>query len=285
MQFSFFHSSVAENSLDLLPEHGSVEQDVDESNLDTSLHSSRFDHAISYLNKLMISYSFELFRMLVVDIVSVTNGQCVSSIKTRVCCDEDVRSISCNSQNQLLVCTTKEILESSILAEHFTVSLRNNNSLKHVWVRGEKRFEVRLQPCFMFSPEEQFIATWDSFNSGYGVHILDAKTGETRHSLLTCQHDIVDCKFVVNDESLICCSKDNFLRLFDIRSGNLLSVLDIEEQPQCLEACLDKPVVAIGLLGARLKFLHVKLPIIQDAEGKKGEKIWQLFLMFSFRES
>jgi len=209
--------------------------------------------------------------MLVVDIVSVTNGECVSSIKTRVCCDEDVRFISCNSQNQLLVCTTQERVEGSFTVVQFTVSLRNYSSFKCVWERNEKSIEgPTLPPYFVFSPEEQFVATWNSFDSGYGVHILDAQTGKTRHSLLTDQGNIVDCKFVLNDESLVCCSKDNFLRLFNIRSGDLLSMLDIEEQPHCLGACLDKPLVVIGLLGARLKFVHVKLPSVQDAEGKKG---------------
>ena len=124
--------------------------------------------------------------------------------------------------------------------------------------------------------------TWASFNSGYGVHILDAKTGETNHTLLKDQDDIIDCKFVVDDEYLVCCSKDNFLRLFDIRSGDLLSVLDIEEQPCCLGACLDKSLVAIGLWGARLKFVHVKLPSDQDAEGRKGENYWLYATMISF---
>jgi len=126
----------------------------------------------------------------------------------------------------------------------------------------------------MFSPDGEFVVTWASFSSGYGVHILDAKTGETQRTLLKDQDDIVDCKFVVNCESLVCCSKDNFLRLFNIRSGDQLSVLDIEEQPCCLGACLDKPLVAIGLWGARLKFVHVELPGVQDSEGKKGEKSW-----------
>ena len=77
---------------------------------------------------------------------------------------------------------------------------------------------------------------------------------------------------VVNDEFLVCCSKDNLLRLFNVKSGNLLSVLEIEERPHCLEAYLDQPLVAIGLLGARLRFVHVELPSVQDAAGKKGEK-------------
>ena len=131
----------------------------------------------------------------------------------------------------------------------------------------------------MFSPKEEFVVTWGSLNSGRGLHILDARTGETLRTLLKDQDDIVDCKFVVNGESLVCCSKDNFLRWFDIRSGDLLSVLDIEERPYCLGACLGKPLVAIGLLGARVKFVHVELPRVQDAEGKRGEK-WLHFQVF-----
>lgn len=212
-----------------------------------------------------------LLRSLCVDIVNVTSGECVSSIKTRVGCDY-LEFVSCNSQNQLLVCTIEELDDDVFEGEHLTVSLRNNNSFSCVWKREAERYDTRsFTSYFMFSPEEEFVVTWASFSSSYGVHILDVKTGETQRTLLKDQDDIVDCKFVVNGESLVCCSKDNFLRLFDIRSGDLLSVLDVEEQPCCLGACLDKPLVAIGLRGARLKFVHVKLPSDQNAEGKKGE--------------
>ena len=206
-----------------------------------------------------------------VDIVNVTNGECVSSIKTRAIHDHHA-IVSCNSQNQLLVCTSEELDDDFFEGEQLTVTLRNNNSFSFVWERRDARYDTRsFTPYFMFSPEEEFVVTWASFSSGYGVHILDAKTGKTQRTLLEDQDDIVDCKFVFNRHSLVCCSKDNFLRLFDIRSGDLLSVLDIEEQPCCLGASLNKPLVAIGLWGARLKFVHVKLPSDQDAEGKKGE--------------
>ena len=115
------------------------------------------------------------------------------------------------------------------------------------------------------------MVTWDSLNSGYGVLILDAKTGETFHTLLRKQNNVLNCKFARNSQSLVCCSKDNFLRWFNIRSGDQLSVLDIEERPHCLGACLETPLVAIGLGDARLKFVHVKLPFVQNAEGNKGE--------------
>ena len=70
---------------------------------------------------------------------------------------------------------------------------------------------------------------------------------------------IVDCKFL-DDESLVCCSEDNFLRLYNLEAGDLLSVLDIGEQPFSLGACPNHPLVAIGLSGTRIKFVHVQLP-------------------------
>ena len=206
------------------------------------------------------------------NIVSVSSGECVSSIKARFSTNS-YAFVSCNSQNQLLLCTCEEIDDDFFEGEQLTVSLRNDNSYSRVWEREATRYDTRsFTPYFMFSPEEEFVVSWASFSSGYGVHILDAKTGKTQRTLLKDQDDIVDCKFVVNVESLVCCSKDNFLRLFNIRSGDLLSVLDIEDEPHCLGACLDKPLVAIGLSGARLKFIQVKLPGVQDAKVKKGKK-------------
>ena len=187
--------------------------------------------------------------------------------------DDNVLFITCNSHNQVLVCTGRDIEHDLLEIEQLTVSLRNNNSLKLVWKRRTERCNDALSftPHFIFSPEEdRFVVTWCSFDSGGGLHILDAKTGDTRHTLLKDQDDIVDCKFVGNRETLVCCRKDNFLRLFNVRSGDLLSILDIEERPYCVGACLGKPLVAIGLSGSRLKFIHVQFPSVKDAEKKKG---------------
>ena len=55
-------------------------------------------------------------------------------------------------------------------------------------------------------------------------------------------------------------------------------MLDIREEPFSLGACLGKSLVAIGLLGARLKFIHMELPIIKDAEEKRGTFLINLTL-------
>ena len=216
--------------------------------------------------------SFVSMNFGIVDIINFASGECVLSVKIKFCQDVHILFISCNSHNQLLVCTSRYVKDALLdrLVEQLTLSLRDNNSLKSLWERGTKWYDDYPSPYFIFSPEEEFVVTWGFFHAGYGLHILDAKTGETRHILLKDQDDIVDCKFVGNGDSLICCSRDNFLRLFNIQSGDLLSVLDIEERPYCLGACLGKPLVAIGLSGPRLKYIHVKLPSVTAAEDKKG---------------
>ena len=202
----------------------------------------------------------------IVDVINVTSGECVFSVKIKTCQDDHIWYISCNSHNQLLVCTSR----LGVVVEQFTLSLRDNNSLKSLWERGTEWYYDDPSPSFIFSPGEDFVVTWGLFLAGYGLHILDAKTGATRHTMLKDQDDIVDCKFVGNCDTLICCSGDNFLRLFNVQSGDLLSVLDIEEPPYCLGACLGRPLVAIGLSGPRLKYVHVKLPSVTAAEDLQG---------------
>ena len=268
---------MSEGPLELHAEDGSMEENealhLDNStDEETSDDSSTTDSSadLQFLVKLGIP-SIPFFSLFL-DIVNVTSGECVSSFKARAH-SNDFAFVSCNSQNQLLLCTTEELDDDFFEGEQLTVSLRNNNSFSCVWKRKGKRYDTRsFKPYFMFSPGEEFLVTWGSFSTGYGVHILDAKTGETKRILLEDQDDIVDCKFVANFESLVCCSKDNFLRLFNINSGDLLSMLDIQEQPHCLGACLDKSLVAIGLMGATLKFVHIcNLSDVQDTEGTKGD--------------
>jgi len=179
--------------------------------------------------------------------------------------------VSCNSQNQLLVCTFDEIEDHVLNGEELKVSLRNNNSMTSCWERSSKRYDdCPFVPHFVFSPEEDLVITWHSLSAGFGLHILDMRCGKTVLTLLKHRIDIVDCKFVCDSESLISCNEDNFVRLWNVRSGDLLCLLDIEEVPFTLGACLGNDLVVVGLSGARLKFIHAVLPRVKDSEKKKG---------------
>ena len=185
--------------------------------------------------------------------------------------NERLLSVVCSNPSQGLLCTS---------LEKVTVSLWKNGVIR--WERtcwtDTARIITAIKPQMLFSPKSELVVTWNTLDKGQGLHILNADTGETKHVFLRDHTDIeiVDCKFL-DDESLVCCSEDNFLRLYNLEAGDLLSVLDIGEQPFCLGACLYQPLVAIGLSGARTKFIHVQLP----KETKKKERLVS-FLFNSF---
>ena len=203
-----------------------------------------------------------------VNIFNVSSGEFESSVKTSALSDYEengkeprifVLLVSCSSRHQLLTCTCEEITEYPWHEEIVTLSLWNNNSV--IWKRTTTwMFTECENPQIIFSPRDEFVATWNILDLGYGLQILDTETGETLHVFFKHQNDIVvDCKFV-DSESLVCCGKDNFLRLFNFKTGHLLSLLDIGDEPFSLGACLHHPLVAIALEDTKLKFVQVRLP-------------------------
>ena len=214
-----------------------------------------------------------MWKHIVIQFLDVTSASSiiVSSLEIFLDFNEDLLSVVCSNPSQGLLCTS---------SEKVTVSLWKNGVIQ--WERtcwtDTARIITAIKPQMLFSPKSELVVTWNTLDEGQGLHILNADTGETKHVFLRDHTDIeiVDCKFL-DDESLVCCSEDNFLRLYNLEAGDLLSVLDIGEQPFCLGACLYQPLVAIGLSGARTKFIHVQLP----KETKKKERLVS-FLFNSF---
>ena len=210
-----------------------------------------------YLNFLKL-FSMHAYRIDFIDLTSV-GGKLVPSLSMGVGAKEYVDYVSCSScLGEVLVCTVEDISKRlPIDNEKLTVSLRKNGIIK--WERNTEYVFSPFQQHMIFSPRNEFVVTWNTLDRGQGIHVLQAETGETLHVFLRDQKDIIECKFL-DDESMVCCSGENFLRLYNVRTGDLLSVLDIEEQPFGLGACLYHPLIAIGLSGTRIKFVHVQLP-------------------------
>ena len=274
--------SVQQNVSSDLPHSAECEDSV-QSNVASDLHDSaelsdplELEDSLDFSDFLPVFPMFPFLSgfLVVADIFLVSSGELEPLVTTFIDYSEDyVLSFLCNSQHQLLVCSCEETDKEYYDLEKITVSLRNNGTVTSViWRRDSKWFVLDNPGCsdphMIFSPQEEFVVTWKILNSGHGIHVLDAKTGETHHVFLKEQKDIVDCKFV-DDESLVCCRKDNFLRLFNVKTGHLLSLLDIGQEAFSLGACLNHPLVAIGLKGAKLKFIQVHLPA--DTRKKKGE--------------
>ena len=207
-----------------------------------------------------------------VDFIDVTNfgGKLISSLRIKAAdVNESLDGISCSSSlSQVLVCSSRVIMIGNhglVDKQNVTVSLRNEGITR--WERHTTFSADSMHlfnPDMIFSPKNDCVVTWNTLDGGQGIHVLQAETGETLHVFLRDQKDIVKCKFL-DDESLVCCSEDNFLRLYNIRTGDLLSILDIGERPLCLGACLYQPLVAIGLSETRIKFVHAQL----QTESKK----------------
>ena len=209
------------------------------------------------------------FKMLEVDIFNVASEELIYSGKTKVFYDARIEFVHCNVRGEFLVCSCQETVDGLLAIEELTLWLRKKNSQKNLWERKSKKYHGEsFSPRLILSPKEEFVVTWDSLYAGYGLHILDARCGETRHNLLKNRDDIVDCKFACDGDSLLCCTSDNFLRLFQIRTGGLLCILDIEERPFGLGACAREDLVAVGLSSGRLKFIHVELPRRKESDCK-----------------
>ena len=214
-----------------------------------------------------------VWQHFVIEFLDVTSASSmiVSPLEIFLDFNERLLSVVCSNPSQGLLCTS---------LEKVTVSLWKNGVIQ--WERtcwaDTVRIITAIKPQMLFSPKSELVVTWNTLDEGQGLHILNADTGETKHVFLRDHTDIeiVDCKFL-DDESLVCCSEDNFLRLYNLEAGDLLSILDIGEQPFCLGGCLYQPLVAIGLSGARTKFIHVQLP----KETKKKERLVS-FLFNSF---
>ena len=212
-----------------------------------------------------------------VDIFNVASEELIYSGKTKVFYDARIEFVHCNVRGEFLICSCEETVDGLLAIEELTLWLRKKNSHKNLWERKSKKYHGEsFSPRLILSPKEEFVVTWDSLYAGYGLHILDARCGETRHNLLKNRDDIVDCKFACDDESLLCCTSDNFLRLFQIRTGDLLCILDIEERPFSLGASAREDLVAVGLSSGRLKFIHVELPRRKESD-RKGIKVTDLW--------
>ena len=173
------------------------------------------------------------------------------------------RVIACNSQWQLMTVDASQ--RSLALWQSETVRLweeRWQSSFS-----GELLFYLSFQG--IFSPMDVFVILFHNDPRGSGLFVLDAVSGKVLHKL--CQgNPNISFKFVSNEECCVLCPKwDRFgvslLRLFNVRSGDPLSVLDIDggfHSKPALATCPEKGLITVGseVFKSRLKIFKLKLP-------------------------
>ncbi len=136
--------------------------------------------------------------------------------------------------------------------------------------------------CNTFSPSGQYCVVSGQPETDYegnaALYVLDAVFGTTLHMLYICSLlslENSDCKFVSNEECVISIkdeSRGYCLQLFNVKSGDLLSVITMESQVCSLAVCPRKRLIAIGLVNSKRGFelLQVKLP--QDKYSRKNKR-------------
>ena len=130
--------------------------------------------------------------------------------------------------------------------------------------------------CPLFSPTEQycvFAGVTIGDNEPF-LYVLDAASGRTLHKL--CSPSDFNSNFV-SDLECITCYNDrarNYycVRLFNVKSGDLLSEIDTETKVYSLAACPDERLIAIGFDDSKVNFkvLRVKLP--GDKHSRKSKR-------------
>ena len=183
------------------------------------------------------------------------------------------RVIACNSKCQLL---TVDNSQRSVVALWQSQTVRLWEERCHLSVSRPFLFCSALPG--IFSPMDDFILIlFDSAPCEPGLYVLDAISGKVLHKLCKAPGCF---KFVSNEECCVICPNcDRFgvsrLGLFNVRSGDLLSVLDIDAGFYFipLATCPGKGLIAIGseFFKFRFKIIKVKLPGEKNtAEGEKG---------------
>ena len=171
--------------------------------------------------------------------------------------------IACNSKYQFLA-TLDSHPQTIVLLQGKTI----------IWNKYWPRSGYRNFFCetFSFSPDNQFFVI-SGVEQGHGVYLLDAYSGSTLQMLWKGEAD--RSVFVSNDECAIQTSEPpsvTCLRLFNVRSGQQLSVLNIESQLTALTISPWNGLIAICEKNTNHNFRVILLRLSGDNEEKRTIK-------------
>ena len=200
-------------------------------------------------------------------------------VKTIPLCHEGYQSTYSFLHKEAIVCNSKYQLLST---DRHLVQLSDGTSI--LWKRDFKDSELLYSWNIpgIFSPTEEFVLiSAKPSQCRQDVHVLDASSGATLRTLCTVD-SVISYAFVSDTECVMDCmlnrqieiSERFCLRLFSVRSGDLLSVLDMDTRPFCLASFPKKGLIAIGLCQSKrmCAFIKVRMPRDKDNRGSKGKQ-------------
>ena len=167
--------------------------------------------------------------------------------------------LTCNSKCQLL-------LKRTFGANHEIRSLQLLDNTTVVWTK-EGIYRDCYDNAAAFSPMEQFLVVCTI----QGIIVLDAETGITlrtlRHSLSHFRH----CMFI-SDDTFVNTASNLTVQLFNVKSGELLTEMDMERNVSCLAACPSSRVLAIGLKNSTPNFEVIRVHLPQGEDRGNGKR-------------
>ena len=191
-------------------------------------------------------------------ILDTTSGEIVSTIPTS---DDEYLLAWSNSKGQLLTYSSYSLQWTDGETTLWRIEWPGEtNELRMCSVSLSEQFVVTLFSTVQFKHER--------------VYVLDATSGERLH-ILCKGKKLFDCKFVSDEECVISfwpTSDGECLQLFNVKSGDLLSVIDLDSRANCLAACPRKRLLAIAQSDSKLGFKLIQVHLPQDKERKKSKR-------------
>ncbi|CAH3135906.1 unnamed protein product [Porites lobata] len=183
-----------------------------------------------------------------VKILDPSSGKVVSTIAV-----SQGTVLSCNSKCQLLV--QRKFERCVFISYSCLLQLFDGETL--VW---KKEGSVSYYQVVAFSPTEQFLVV----GTCEDILVLDAETGNTLHTL----HPpslLSHCTFISDDVICVIYNYNSTVGLFNVKSGELLTEVYVEDDVTCLAACPFNSVLAIGLENStpNFKVIRAHLPRVE----------------------
>ena len=214
-----------------------------------------------------------------VSILDTSNGNIVKTIPL---CHKGFESTYRSWDKKAIVCNSKyQLLSTAVTRDGFAhvapSSVQLSDGKNELWKREfERPLFLEGDIPAMFSPTEEFVLI-SSTNSQFKkeVLVLEASSGKHLRTLCTVRK-VLGCAFVSKTECVIVCmntSGSYCLQLFNVRTGDFITVLDIDFKPsQCLASCPQKGLIAIGVKNSKCMcaVIQVKLPrdkVNREAKG------------------
>ena len=208
------------------------------------------------------------------DFVSILDTSNGNIVKTIPLCHQVYKSTYyCLRKEAAIVCNSKYQLLSTTFG-----SVQLSDDKNKLW-KGTVELPYVFLPDLpgMFSPTEEFVLVSSSNSEKREVIVLEASSG--KHLRTLCIVDsILGCAFVSKTDCVILCENTSgsyCLQLFDVTTGDLLTVLDIDFHPSHgLASCPQKGLIAVGLGNSKCMCAVIQVKLLRDKVNReaKGEQ-------------